>query len=79
MSNADSSYLLQSGHDSTNESCLRMLFDIYSHWFRTGVDSVPSPLLSQIIKSVCFPIKSSKISFSYLFSVSHLFIKAANL
>uniref|UniRef100_A0A158R5J8 Huntingtin n=1 Tax=Syphacia muris TaxID=451379 RepID=A0A158R5J8_9BILA len=52
ISNSDSIYLLQSGHDSTNESCLRMLFDIYSHWFRMGVDAVPLPLLSAVIRSM---------------------------
>ncbi|KAM3726562.1 Huntingtin [Dirofilaria immitis] len=52
LPSSDSSYLLNSGHDTTYESCLRMLFDTYSHWFRAGVDAVPLPLLSATIKSM---------------------------
>uniref|UniRef100_A0AAF5RT25 Uncharacterized protein n=1 Tax=Wuchereria bancrofti TaxID=6293 RepID=A0AAF5RT25_WUCBA len=52
LPSSDSSYLLNSGHDTTYESCLRMLFDTYSHWFRSGVDTVPLPLLSATVKSM---------------------------
>ncbi|VDN91041.1 unnamed protein product [Brugia pahangi] len=52
LPSSDSSYLLNSGHDTTYESCLRMLFDTYSHWFRSGVDAVPLPLLSATVKSM---------------------------
>uniref|UniRef100_F1KPL5 Huntingtin n=1 Tax=Ascaris suum TaxID=6253 RepID=F1KPL5_ASCSU len=52
MASSDSSYLLESGHDSTNESCLRMLFDTYSHWFRVGIDALPLPLLCATVKSM---------------------------
>uniref|UniRef100_A0A915Q0U5 Non-specific serine/threonine protein kinase n=1 Tax=Setaria digitata TaxID=48799 RepID=A0A915Q0U5_9BILA len=52
LPSSDSSYLLNSGHDTTYESCLRMLFDTYSHWFRAGVDAVPLPLLSATVKSM---------------------------
>ncbi|VBB26200.1 unnamed protein product [Acanthocheilonema viteae] len=52
LPSSDSSYLLNSGHDTTYESCLRMLFDTYSHWFRTGIDAVPLPLLSATLKSM---------------------------
>uniref|UniRef100_A0A0R3RWB7 Huntingtin n=1 Tax=Elaeophora elaphi TaxID=1147741 RepID=A0A0R3RWB7_9BILA len=52
LPSSDSSYLLNSGHDTTYESCLRMLFDTYSHWFRAGIDAVPLPLLSATVKSM---------------------------
>ncbi|CAG9533508.1 unnamed protein product [Cercopithifilaria johnstoni] len=52
LPSSDSSYLLNSGHDTTYESCLRMLFDTYSHWFRAGIDAVPLPLLSTTVKSM---------------------------
>ncbi|VDN01026.1 unnamed protein product [Thelazia callipaeda] len=52
LPSSDSSYLLNSSHDTTYESCLRMLFDTYSHWFRAGIDAVPLPLLSATIKSM---------------------------
>ncbi|MFH4983642.1 hypothetical protein AB6A40_010351 [Gnathostoma spinigerum] len=48
----NSMYLSDSAHDFTSESCLRMLFDTFSHWFRVGVDALPLPLLSATVRAL---------------------------
>ncbi|VDK47693.1 unnamed protein product [Anisakis simplex] len=52
LPSSTSNYLLESGHDSSTESCLRTLFDTYSHWFRVGIDALPLSLLCGTVKSM---------------------------
>ncbi len=54
MRKSASSYVMSTNTNLDLVSCLHFLLDLFSHWLRNGCDSVPLPLLSATVESVCF-------------------------